>query len=346
MDYSRFGFRARPFRTTPDVDGYYPATGHEAALAELRRGLDDEEGLLLLLGEPGTGKTLLAHRLIETVPEASRTVFLTHGSLRERTELLQAILFDLDLPYREMSEQELRLSLYESCLEHFRLPGRTVILVDEAHLLAPRLLEELRLLGNLEGKEGKAVQVVLIGLPRLMETIEQPGMEVFRQRASVCCKLPPLSVEEAADYLLHQVRQAGGRPDQLLGEDVLDILSHACRGVPRFLNQAAHLAFTLAAEAGAGNVDAEAAVDAVTRLGLDEADEQEQTAPETAIPDAIELAAETLPVAMPLSISPPSIQLAEDSVPPMYVYDGGGVDPGRNDVLAPLPWQSTPQRAG
>src|SRR3974377_2012085 len=111
MDISHFGFRARPFRTTPDVDGYYPATTHEIAIAALRRALNDDGGLLLLRGEPGTGKTLEAHRLIEAMPEGTRTVFLTNGSCRQRAELLQAILFDLQLPYQEMSEQELRLSL-------------------------------------------------------------------------------------------------------------------------------------------------------------------------------------------------------------------------------------------
>src|SRR5438093_2339749 len=125
MYLSHFGLRARPFRTTPDVDGYYPATTHETALAELRRGLEDEEGLLLLRGDPGTGKTLVAHRLLEAMPDGTRTVFLTHGAFREKTELLQAILFDLGLPYQEMSEQELRLSLIDSCLDYFREHGRT-----------------------------------------------------------------------------------------------------------------------------------------------------------------------------------------------------------------------------
>jgi len=332
MDLSHFGLRARPFRTTPDVDGYYPATTHEQALAQLHEGLAEDEGVMLVQAEPGLGKTLLAHRFIETLPEGARSAFLTHGAYQNRADLLQAILFDLGLPYREMSEQELRLSLLESCLDHFREHGRTVILIDEAHLLPAAMLEELRLLSNLEGKKGKAVQVILLGLPRMAETIELPGLDVLRQRMSVCARLEPLSPEESADYVLHQLRRCGGRPEKLLGEDVLDIISHACQGVPRYLNQAGHLAFALAEEAGNNQVDAEAAVEAVSRLGLDE------SAGPAQLQVARELIADT-PPPLPMTSTPHG--------PPVYVYGGGpGVDERLLDPKVARSWQTPPSRAG
>jgi len=163
----------------------------------------------------------------------------------------------------------------ESCLEHFRTGGKTLIVVDEAHHLDPDVLEELRLLSNLEGKDGKAVQVLLVALPEIETTLSQPGLQALRQRLTERAKLDPLDVQESADYLMHQVRAAGGRPDKLFGPDVLDILCHAANGVPRVLNQAAHAAFSLAAEAETDGVDAEAAVEAVTRLGLDPVAEAE-----------------------------------------------------------------------
>jgi type II secretory pathway predicted ATPase ExeA len=319
MDLDYFGLRVRPFRTTPDTDAYYPATTHETALAELRRALADDEGLILLSGEPGTGKTLLAHRLLETVPPESRTAFLTHGSFRRRADLLRAILFDLGLPYREMGEQELRLELTESCLDYFRGHGRTIIVADEAHRLPVPLLDELRVLSNLAGKEGRAVQVVLIGLPALREKIDRPCLDSLRQRLNVSCQLEPLSIEESADYILHQIRRAGGMTS-LLGEDVLDILSHAARGIPRLLNRAAHAAFTLARQSGAPIVDAEAAVEAVTRLGLDEGAEEPppRPAPAAALP-----APAPEPVTIPLPPAPQvTIQIARGEGPPTYVYGG------------------------
>ena len=323
MDLNHFGLRARPFRTSPDVDAYYPATTHELILAEARRGLEDQQGLLVIQGEPGTGKTLLAHLLLQNLPERSRSVFLTHGSFAQRTDLLQGILYDLGLPYQGMAEQELRLALTDSCLEHFRRSGRTVIVIDEAHLLSASLLEELRLLSNLEGKEGKAVQIVLLGLPSLAETLDDPGLVVFRQRMVNCGKLEPLKIDESADYLLHQIRVSGGCPESLLGEDVLDILSHASRGIPRLLNQAAHLAFSLAQQAGSSTVDAEAAVEAVTRLGLDDGATDE--APDIVLAGTLPTEAETLN-----SSSPAASYLqkpAQHDAPPTYIY---GVFPANN----------------
>jgi type II secretory pathway predicted ATPase ExeA len=334
MYLDHFGLRAKPFRTTPDVDAFYPSTTHEAAISEVCRGIKDEEGLILVLGEPGTGKTLLAHRLIEGLPKKSRSVLLTNCHFRAPVDLLQNILFDLDLPYQEMSEQELRLALTESCLEFFQKAGPTIVVADEAHLLSEENLEELRLLSNLEGKEGKAIQVVLIGLPSLEQAIAQPALRIFRQRISIVCKLEPLNIEESADYLLHQIRWAGGRPETLLGDDVLDILSHASRGIPRLLNRAAHSAFSLAYQAGSDIVDAEAAVEAVTRLGLDDQaeekfaepiDEHEQEPEPEPPPPAPAAAAARETVAIPITPAP-TVVPSHDG-PPTYIY--GGVEPNQ-----------------
>src|SRR5262249_30495679 len=263
-----FGLRQRPFRTTPDTEFYYPATAHEVALADLRRAIDDEEGFAVVTGEAGTGKTLLLHRLLETLGEPCRAVFLTNPHWAGRSDLLQAILFDLSLPYLGLGEQELRLAVTESCLEHFQDGGKTIIVVDEAQHLSAEHLEELRLLSNLEGKHGKAVQVVLAGLPELAATLDRPGLSAVRQRVAVRAALEPLSPHQAGDYLMHQLRVAGGRPDRLFSEEAFALLAGAGQGVPRLLNQLAAAAMHLAGQAGAKQVDAEAALEAIIRLGL------------------------------------------------------------------------------
>jgi type II secretory pathway predicted ATPase ExeA len=271
MYQTHFGLRQRPFPATPDPACYYPATDHERALARLLQGLEDGEGLVLLTGPEGTGKTLLCHCLLDRLGEGVDTAFLTNSHVPSRAALLQAILYDLSLPHESPGEQELRLALTDDLLRTYAEGRRTILLVDEAHHLTPDVLEELRLLGNLEARSGKAVQVVLIGLPPLLETLRRPELAALRQRLAVRVCLGPLPLEEAADYLLHHLRVAGGRTGQILSDEALELLARFTHGVPRLLNQAAHQALALAAEAGGGQVDAEAALEALALLDLAEA---------------------------------------------------------------------------
>jgi type II secretory pathway predicted ATPase ExeA len=350
---TQFGLTSRPFRPTPDTAFYYPATTHEYALAALRRGLTDDEGVLLLTSDPGCGKTLLAWRLLEELDESYRTVLLTNGYFTNRGDLHQAILFDLGLPYQSVTEQTARLMVMEASLEHFRTGGRTLIVVDEAHHLSPILLEELRLLSNLEGKGGKAVQVLLVALPDITKTLERQALAALRQRLMTRTHLEPLGLDESVDYLRHQIRVAGGNPDVLFGEDVLDILTQSANGIPRLLNQSAHLAFTLAKENGLDHVDAEAAIESITQLGLDPIANGEPLAegedePVRLVPVA--LAVETPPpsttptvaVTRPemdeptrLTIPFPPVILPIENGPPTYVYEGKEGDLGSAPRMEP-----------
>src|SRR5262249_23871086 len=153
------------FRSTPDSACYYPATGHEHALQRLLIALEDDEGIVLLSGEPGTGKTLLCHCLLERLGTGVTSAFLPLGRAGDRAGLLQAILSDLSLPYVGRSEQDARLALTDFLLNNFAGGKKTVLVMDEAQHLGPDLLEELRLLGNLEARQGKAVQIVLAAQP-------------------------------------------------------------------------------------------------------------------------------------------------------------------------------------
>jgi type II secretory pathway predicted ATPase ExeA len=274
MYQEHFGLRQRPFPSTPDPACYYPATSHERALVRLQRGLEDGEGLLLLTGEAGTGKTLLCHCLLDRLGPESATVLLTNSHFPSRAALLQAVLYDLSLPYQGLGEQELRLALTDHLLQAFGAGRRTVLVLDEAHHLGVDLLEELRLWGNLEAPRGKALQVVLVGQPPLLETLARPEAAAVRQRLVVRARIDALGVQEAADYLLHHLRLAGGRPERLLADDAAEVLARRTGGVPRVLNQAAHQALTLAAEAGAAQVDVEAALEALALLGLESAAEE------------------------------------------------------------------------
>ena len=290
MYETHFGLRRRPFPATPDGDCYYPASTHEQALARLTQALQDGEGLVLLTGVPGTGKTLLGQRLLEQSTSEAECAFLTHAHFSTRAGLLQAVLYDLGLPYEGRTEQELRLALTDHLLKHYAEGRRSLLFVDEAQLLAPALLEELRLLGNLEGRQGKALQVVLLGQEAVAQTLHRPELAAFRQRLGAHARLEPFDLHEAVDYLVHHLRQAGGCPEAILTDEALEVLARGGRGIPRLLNRAAHGALRLAYQAGTETVDAEVALESLTVLGLAEdgaAEEVPATAEDGAASSAV-----------------------------------------------------------
>lgn len=252
-----FELTGRPFPSTPNVDAYYPSSVHEEALTLLRCGLADGEALGLLLGAPGAGKTLLCHKLIQSIDPASSLVFL--GGLNDRgvEAMLLALLHDLSLPIPPGGPQRLRMTLSDFLMEKFAGGGRTVVFVDEAQNLGPEQFEELRLLTNLEGPRRKAVQVLLVGQDRLMETLDRDELDAFRQRIAVYARLQPFADEEVADYVRCQISRVGGSADSMFTASALSEICEYSSGVPRRINQIGHRALTLAYANGSGTIDAE-----------------------------------------------------------------------------------------
>lgn len=279
MGENRYGWTRRPFPSTPDAALYYPASVHEAALAILNRGIAQDEGVILLCGEPGLGKTLLGYLLLERLGDGTCSAFLTNSHFADRAALLQAILYDLALPY-EGAEQTLRLRLTDQLLKNCAAGRRTLIVIDEAHHLNADLLEELRLLANLESGRGKAVQIVLLAQPAIARTLEQPGLESLRQRIAVRANLATLGAEEAYDYLLHHLRLAGARPEKVFDETALETIARGTHGIPRRINQAAHASLELAQQGGLDRIDAEAALEALSMLGMTAEEGEEPEAAE------------------------------------------------------------------
>ncbi|MSU76861.1 MAG: AAA family ATPase [Gemmataceae bacterium] len=276
MDLQRFGLKRRPFPSSPDSMAYYPASSHESALTLLVHGLAEDETFVLLTGEPGTGKTLLAYLLLERLGDSVENAYLANSHFADRCALLQAILYDLKLPYDDVSEQRLRLRITDHLLQAVADGKRTVFVIDEAHLLGTDVLEELRMLANLQTGGGKALQIVLIAQPTLLTTLAYPGLESLRQRIAVRATLAAMPAEEAYDYLAHHLRAAGGKPEKIFDDTALEVLARGTHGVPRYLNQAASQALALAENGELTTVDAEAALEALAMLGLsvDEADEK------------------------------------------------------------------------
>src|SRR5262245_11360927 len=204
MYHRYFGMKHRQFTATPQTGACYPAATQEEALATLQYAITQGRGIALLTGAPGTGKTLICHRLTTNLEPAFTTAMITNTHMPSVKGLLQAILYDLSLPFHGLDEQELRLTLTDFLLGKYAGGGRTVLVIDEAQYLTVPLLEELRMLSNLEGESDKLFQIVLAGHPRLLQVLRSPELETFSQRIGARAILAPLTDEETVTYIQHQ----------------------------------------------------------------------------------------------------------------------------------------------
>jgi general secretion pathway protein A len=252
----------RPFRPPPDPGCFFASVTHAAARADLVEAADRGDGLALLDGEPGTGKTLVALKVLDVLPADARRVLVPGGRFAGPADLFRAVLFDLGKPYENKAEPDLRLAVTDDLLATREKGRRTVLVIDEAHHLSADLLEELRLLDNLEGPTGKAAFIVLVGLPMLREKLTGS----LGQRVAARPRVEPLSAGESVDYLRFHLEAAGAGPD-VLTDEAAEILAASAGGVPRVLNQLGSAAVAAAAASGEDCVDAEAALAAVERLG-------------------------------------------------------------------------------
>lgn len=288
MDHAQFGMRARPFRPGPDPTAYFPAAPHEEVLAALRQAMAADEPFAVLTGEPGVGKTLLAQVLLERVGDEAITAVITNSHFETRTALLQALLYDLGLTYEHKSEQELRLALTDCLMTRMKEDRRTLIIIDEAHHLSADCLEELRLLANLEARQCRGMQVILLGLPELIETLQRPELRALAQRITTRVCLGRLDADESAEYIRSQIRAAGQLADEVFSDEAIELLAKSAQGLPRILNQTARHALQLTCQSGGDQVDAEAVLEALALIGVEPPAEEKPESPGDAI-DAFRL---------------------------------------------------------
>ena len=245
-----FGFDDRPFSPAPLARRYFPSGAAEAARQTLARCIDRAEGIALLLGPAGTGKTLQCQLIAEQFRSRFAVAILSSGRISNRRNLYQAILFELRLPYRGCEEGELRLALVDHLLNNEPAAGGLLLLMDEAHALPPRMVEELRLLTNVMRNGQPRVRVVIAGGPRLEERLASPKLESFNQRIAARCYLQAFNFDETADYIRSQIAAVGGDPERVFASDAASAVYRATDGIPRLINQVCDHALVLANENG------------------------------------------------------------------------------------------------
>jgi type II secretory pathway predicted ATPase ExeA len=245
-----FGLKKQPFASVPKTEQYFPATSIEAARVALTRCVERGEGVGMLVGPTGTGKSLLCRLLGEHFKDTFPVAELSCGRLSTRRSLFQAILYRLGQSYRGMDEGELRIALVDY-LTLGKGPYRgMVLIVDEAHTIPLRLLDEIRMLTNLSGQGSPLVRLLLAGNGSLEERFASPKMESFNQRISTRCYLESLNRSETQDYIYAQIESAGGCGMDLFLEDTCQSVYKATDGVPRLVNQLCDHALLIAYTAG------------------------------------------------------------------------------------------------
>ncbi|MFV1969270.1 MAG: ExeA family protein, partial [Pirellulaceae bacterium] len=256
MYESFFHLKTRPFGAAPAVESYFPAESIEQARQSAVRVIERAEGPVLVIGPPGVGKSSLCRLLATYFESTFQVVLLSNSQLDTRKALLQSILYELRLPYRDMDEGELRLSLIDHLRPSDACPNGMLLIVDEAHTLPLRLLEEIRMITNLVRDGLPRVRLVLAGGPRLDERFASPRLESFNQRVAARCYLQSVHREESDNYVRRQINQACGIADNIFTEDAYRAVYQATDGIPRLINQVCNHTLTMACEAGSRTVDA------------------------------------------------------------------------------------------
>ena len=249
MHETYFGLRKRPFLATPTLDRYCPIECQESAYATSVRVIQRAEGPVSIVGGTGLGKSMVCLRIADAFRRSYEVIVLASSQLCSRRALLQSLLFELRMPYRDLSEGELRLSLLERLQPSNDNPtDGLVLIVDEAQTLAPKLLEELRLITNLTRDGVPRVRLVLCGTTRLEELLGHPQMESLNQRLAARCYLVPLNSQETIQYLTHKIELCGAPISAVITEDAIRLVHRATDGVPRLIDQVVDSALRIAAE--------------------------------------------------------------------------------------------------
>jgi general secretion pathway protein A len=272
-----FGLKTRPFVGRLGLVAPFHSPTQQAVHQSLAATLAAEENFSVLTGPQGVGKSLLVHRLVDSLRSEQPCLWVPASPSMQVKGFLQTLLFELNETAQADTETDLRLTLLNSLLQH--AGTGCLLVVDDAHLLSPALFHELRWLAQLLCPSGALVHGVLVGEEMLKGLLEEPAQQGLRPFLAAQAVLEPLLPEEAIDYVYHHLLQAGGRPEAVMPLEACELLVRCGGGVPRIINQLGSRALALACLAEADCIDCEAVLAAAEELGrtVDEREPSEPT---------------------------------------------------------------------
>lgn len=236
MYYEYFGLKQPPFRITPDTSLFFPGANRGAVLEALIYAVGNGEGIVKVVGEVGSGKTMLCRMLEQELPDRVEVVYLANPSLAPEN-ILHVIAFELKLPVTAQTPRlEVMRALQEYLLARHAGNRQVVVFVEEAQGMPIATLEEIRLLSNLETRQNKLLQIVLFGQPELDEKLAQPEIRQLKERITYSFQLPPFNPIDIRDYLNARVRACGYRAAELFSPPAVQAIAQYSQGLVRRIN--------------------------------------------------------------------------------------------------------------
>jgi general secretion pathway protein A len=237
MYKSFYNLQRNPFEITPDPSFLFPTTRHNEALASLYYGVTAHRGFVVLTGEVGTGKTLILRSLLGLLQRRDVAFALIFNPTLSPLEFMRYIAGDFGLPTAGKAKDELIHVLNNFLLQRHQKGLTTILVVDEAHHLSPELLEEIRLLTNLETSQQKLLQIVLAGQPELDQKLDSHGLRQLKQRIALRCNLDALTVNETREYIGRRLQIAGApATSEIFAAPAIQAVFRHSRGIPRLVN--------------------------------------------------------------------------------------------------------------
>ncbi|MFZ0728153.1 MAG: AAA family ATPase [Desulfobacterales bacterium] len=234
--YSKFfSFREKPFKLVPNPEYYYVSRSHEEAMAHLKYAISEGEGFVEITGEVGTGKTTLCRVFLDTLDEDTEVAYIFNPRLGP-TQLLRAIADELGVACRADDTKQLIDALNRYLIDMKSAGKKVVLLVDEAQNLTRDVMEQLRLLSNLETSRSKMLQIILVGQPELGELLDSYDLRQLAQRITLSCHLSPLSFREIREYVEHRLQVASKKAPVVFTYSAYRLVARYSRGIPRLIN--------------------------------------------------------------------------------------------------------------
>ena len=230
-----YGFLRAPFEMTPDPSFLYLGEAHREGLATLVYGVNSGKGFVMLTGEVGTGKTTLLHALLGQLDAQTRSAFIFNPRLNP-LDFFRLLFEELEIEARGRTKAEYLLTLNEFLIDRLGKNEKTLLIVDEAQNLSAEMLEEIRLLSNLETPRSKLIQIMLVGQPELKEMLRRPELRQLRQRIALAHHLRPFDEGEMSDYVEDRLRKAGYTGRRLFKRSAIKELYRVSAGTPRLIN--------------------------------------------------------------------------------------------------------------